>query len=116
MTATFGELLHALRLRAGLSQNRLARLAGIDPAYVYRLERAGGARTGLPSRVVVLRLWAALEAPSADREQLLVLAGHCPEAILLAGGWDPFVRTIRGQVVDGLTAILERMDSMLTTP
>lgn len=97
--AAFGLLLRGLRRRAGLSQNRLARLTGIDPAYVNRLERAMSPRTGTPSRAVVLGLWEVLAevdvAEPDDRERLLVLAGHCPEPILAAGGWDGYLDRIR---------------------
>ena len=36
----FGVALRQARVRAGLSQNALARRAGIDPAYVNRIEAA----------------------------------------------------------------------------
>lgn len=78
---TFGALLKRLRVGAGLSQNRLARMAAIDPAYVNRLERSV-TPDHPPSRAVVLRLWSALGTPPEDRERLLVAAGHCPELLL----------------------------------
>lgn len=112
---TFGALLRRLRVGAGLSQSRLARLAAIDPAYVNRLERSA-APDHPPRRAIILRLWSALEAPLEDRERLLVAAGHCPEAILLAGGWDPFVRTIRGQATAGLAVALDHLGETLTVP
>jgi transcriptional regulator with XRE-family HTH domain len=108
----FAQLLRQLRLRAGLSQNRLARQAAIDPAYVYRIEKGG---CPPPSRQVVLRLWAALAAAPDDRERLLVAAGYCPEAIMVAGGWDPFIRTLRRQVTADLAGILDRLDETLHT-
>lgn len=87
-THPFGGLLRVLRVRMGLSQNQLARRAGVDPAYVNRLERAGPESTSLPSRKVVLALADAVEAGPVDLERLLVAAGLCPESILQLGGWD----------------------------
>src|SRR5436305_6882967 len=84
----FGQLLRSLRVRAGLSQNQLARHAGVDPAYVNRLERAAASSTALPSRRVVQALAEALDAGPVDAERLLVAAGLCPEAIAQLGGWD----------------------------
>src|SRR4051795_7655816 len=84
----FGALLRALRVRIGLSQNQLARRAGVDPAYVNRLERAAPSSSSLPSRKVVLALAEAVEAGPVDVERLLVAAGLCPEAIMRLGGWD----------------------------
>lgn len=98
--AAFGELLRRFRFRTGLSQNQLARLAGVDPAYVNRLERGGAS---IPSRRVVLSFCDVLETSADDRERLLVAAGHCPEAILRAGGWDAYRAQVR-QAVD--TAVL----------
>src|SRR5215210_769387 len=87
-TSAFGQLLRSLRVRAGRSQNRLARMAGVDPAYVNRLERAPADSAALPSRRVVLSLAEALDAGPVDVERLLVAAGLCPEAISQLGSWD----------------------------
>src|SRR3954465_11491256 len=84
----FGQLLRTLRVRIGLSQNQLARRAGVDPAYVNRLERAPATPSSLPSRKVVLALAESVEAGPVDVERLLVAAGLCPESILRLGGWD----------------------------
>jgi transcriptional regulator with XRE-family HTH domain len=74
-----GPLLRRLRIGRGLSQNRLARQAGIDPAYISRIER-GGCRP--PGRAIVFAIAEGLGAPVPDRERLLVAAGYCPEALL----------------------------------
>ena len=95
----FGALVRKLRIRIGLSQNQLARLAGVDPAYVNRLERAPEDSTSVPSRKVVLSLWKALDGGDQDRERLLVAAGHVPEVILQAGGWDAYLERIRAVLV-----------------
>jgi transcriptional regulator with XRE-family HTH domain len=87
--STFGERLRAFRGRAGLSQNRLAREAGIDPAYVNRLERASLGDSRAPTRRVVLSLASALTLGPVDRERLLVAAGLCPESVARLESWDP---------------------------
>ena len=69
-THPFGALLRSLRVRSGLSQNQLARRAGVDPAYVNRLERASPTSSSLPSRKVVLALADTLDAGPVDVERL----------------------------------------------
>jgi transcriptional regulator with XRE-family HTH domain len=104
-THPFGALLRSLRVRIGLSQNQLARQAGVDPAYVNRLERAPASSSSLPSRKVVLALAESLEAGPVDVERLLVAAGLCPESIVRLGGWD--------QSLGDIAAVLG--DTRLTT-
>lgn len=70
----FHALLRSYRLRAGLSQVRLAELAGIDRSFLNRLE--SGQRR--PSRMVVLRLARALGLDERDRAALLFAAGYAP--------------------------------------
>jgi transcriptional regulator with XRE-family HTH domain len=96
----FGALLRSLRVRMGLSQNQLARQAGVDPAYVNRLERASPSSSSLPSRKVVLALAETLEAGPVDVERLLVAAGLCPEAIVRLGGWDASLGDIADVLAD----------------
>lgn len=100
LTHPFGALLRALRVRIGLSQNQLARRAGVDPAYVNRLERAAPSSTSLPSRKVVMALADTLEAGPVDVERLLVAAGLCPESIVRLGGWDPSLGDIASVLAD----------------
>jgi transcriptional regulator with XRE-family HTH domain len=101
----FGALLRSLRVRMGLSQNQLARRAGVDPAYVNRLERAPAASSSLPSRKVVLALAESVEAGPVDVERLLVAAGLCPESIARLGGWDQSLGDIAAVLADdGLSA------------
>jgi transcriptional regulator with XRE-family HTH domain len=99
-THPFGALLRALRVRAGLSQNQLARRSGVDPAYVNRLERAAPNSTSLPSRKVVMSLADTLEAGPVDVERLLVAAGLCPESIVRLGGWDQSLGDIASVLAD----------------
>jgi transcriptional regulator with XRE-family HTH domain len=59
---TFGDNLRTARLRRGLSQDELGKLAGIDMATVYRLE-AGDRQPRLPT---ILRLAEALGISGSD--------------------------------------------------
>ena len=100
MGSPFGLLLRSLRVRVGLSQNQLARSAGVDPAYVNRLERAPAESTALPSRRVVLSLGEALDAGPVDVERLLVAAGLCPESISRLGNWDACLGDVASVLAD----------------
>ncbi len=105
----FGPLVREYRVRVGLSQNQLARRAGIDPAYVNRLERSGP-DGGVPRRRVVLGLAAALELGPVDRERLLIAAGLCPESIARLGGWDPTLGLVAGVLADPRLSADDRAD------
>ncbi len=107
--SAFGALLREYRVRIGLSQNLLARRAGIDPAYVNRLERApvDGA---VPRRRVVLELAGALDLGPVDRERLLVAAGLCPEAIARLGGWEPSLGLVASVLADARLSADDRAD------
>jgi transcriptional regulator with XRE-family HTH domain len=106
----FGQLLRSLRVRVGLSQNQLARHAGVDPAYVNRLERAPADSTALPSRRVVKSLAEALDAGPVDTERLLVAAGLCPEAISRLGGWDACLGDVASVLADGRLSADDRAE------
>jgi transcriptional regulator with XRE-family HTH domain len=84
----FGATVRALRQQAGLSLNQLARRAGVDPAYIHRIEARGSGRPPLPRRAVVLAIATALGSNARQADQLLALAGHTPGALLELGGWD----------------------------
>ncbi len=100
MPPSFGQLLRSFRIRAGLSQNLLARRAEIDPAYVNRLERADQNSTNLPRRPVVLRMATALGLGPADADRLLVACGLCPQAITRLGTWEPALGHVAGVLAD----------------
>ena len=109
-THPFGALLRSLRVRIGLSQNQLARRAGVDPAYVNRLERAAPTSTSLPSRKVVMALADTVEAGPVDVERLLVAAGLCPESIIRLGGWDQSLGDIASVLADGRLSTDDRAE------
>jgi HTH-type transcriptional regulator, competence development regulator len=68
-----GYLLRNLREERGLSYREAAQLAGIDHAYLYRLET--GAKES-PSEEVLSKLIRALKAPKREAEMLRYLAAH----------------------------------------
>jgi transcriptional regulator with XRE-family HTH domain len=90
----FGARVQALRLQAGLSLNELARRAGVDPAYIHRIEARRAQRPTLPRRGVVLAIAAALGSNRHQADQLLALAGHTPVALLDLGGWDETLASV----------------------
>ena len=96
----FGATVHALRLQAGISLNELARRAGVDPAYVHRMEARGTQRPPLPRRPVVLALAAAFGSDARQADQLLALAGHAPAALLELGGWDQTLASVAELLAD----------------
>jgi transcriptional regulator with XRE-family HTH domain len=74
--SNFSGWLKEQRKFAGLSQNALARAAGIDPAYVHQIENDNA---GQVSRSVALSIGAALHLDYNTMEQLLWHAGLAPE-------------------------------------
>ncbi len=75
--SSFGRLLRSFRRSVGLSQNALAKRAGIDAGYVCRLEQ-GAPPWRHPSRSVVTTLANVMELSDYDRAHLMTLAGHWP--------------------------------------
>lgn len=71
----FGELVAIHRALRGYSINRLAREAGVNPAYAYRWEKGGQ----VPSRSVVLKIIEALGLTVEVGDRLLYVAGYAPQ-------------------------------------
>jgi transcriptional regulator with XRE-family HTH domain len=89
LALAFGSTVRTLRQQLGLSLNELARRAGVDPAYIHRIEARGGQqRPPLPRRAIVISIAAALRCSARQTDQLLAVAGHTPAALLALGGWD----------------------------
>lgn len=87
--AEFGALVRAWRARGGLSQHELARRAGIDAAYVNRLERAPRMAPVVPREPHLGNLAAALGLTAWEIDRLYVAGGRCPPSVARLGGWDP---------------------------
>ena len=77
-----------------------SRGAGVDPAYVHRIEARGTQRPPLPRRAVVIGIATALGCSHAQTDQLLALAGHTPSALLELGGWDQTLAHVADVLVD----------------
>lgn len=72
---TLGEYLRDLRKATGLSQNGLAREAGVNVAYINRIENGQNVR---PSRQIVFCLARILRLGPLSTDRLLYLAGLAP--------------------------------------
>lgn len=72
---SFAAAVRRARIAVGLSQNALARLSGVDPAYVNRMEKGNHH----PARPVVLAMASALGMDTGATDRFLYLAGHAPE-------------------------------------
>jgi transcriptional regulator with XRE-family HTH domain len=101
---TFGAAVRRLRLQVGISLNELARRAGVDPAYIHRIEAASSSsaaqRPPLPRRAVVQAIAAALGSDPRQTDQLLALAGHVPGTLLELGGWDQTLASVAELLAD----------------
>jgi len=94
---SFGALLRTYRLGAGLSQNGLARLAGVNPAYVNRLE-SGERRPS--QRHYVVRLAGAMGLDAEATNRLLEAGGHLPIGFEQIDTRDGTVRLVAGILAD----------------
>ena len=92
-----GPLLRDWRERAGLSQNALARLMGVNPAYVNRLEHGG---RGAHNRDLLESAADALGLSVAERDQFLAAGGHWPSALERLGPADPALRLVADLLAD----------------
>jgi len=79
--SAFGVFLRKLRENRGLSLRELSQLAGIDHAYIYRLET--GAKES-PSAEVLAKLARALKATKRDADMLRYLAENPNVSVGLA--------------------------------
>lgn len=77
MTAELGAMLRRHRERAGLSQGRLAALAGVDLSHLNRIE--GGRKSG--GAATLGRLARALALSPAEATALHMAAGHLPPGL-----------------------------------
>ena len=81
-------LLRTHREASGLSQNELARQAGVDAAYINRIE---GRQQWKPSAAVTSALARALGLDDIETDRLLLAAGFAPQLTLLR---DPVRRSL----------------------
>ncbi|MCC7103822.1 MAG: helix-turn-helix transcriptional regulator [Chloroflexi bacterium] len=88
-TSKLGQLVRTLRQRVGLSQHELARRAGMDVAYVNRIEAAPAERPVVPRDRLLGLLASALALTTWEIDRLYVAAGRCPPSVASLGDWDP---------------------------
>lgn len=104
---TFGALLQRFRLRAGLSQNALAKRAALDASAINRLERG---ERGQTRRAAVEALATALGLAPAERDQLLAAGGHLPASLLRLGLADPTLLLVADVLADERIPLAERAE------
>lgn len=75
MSTQLAFVLRAQRVMAGLSQNKLAKLAGVVAGYVNHIEAGQPVN---PSRIVVGRFADAMQLDVYESARLFVAAGHWP--------------------------------------
>ena len=114
----YGDVLRQLREEAGLSQNALARAAGLDPTHLNRLERE---KQGPPRRATAIKLVRALGLSLSDPRAERLLAAFnlksprkaVPPAVLgsplnaPAGSIKPTVRRLKGSLIQALDLVTE---------
>lgn len=97
MINNFGAVLRHFRLRAGLSQNALARLVGVNASYINRVERL---QRGAPSRRVVLALARGLALSRRETDCCCVIAGLAPPSLQRLGPADSTVAAVLDVLTD----------------
>ena len=78
----FGLLLSKFRKKAILSQKELARIVGLDPTYLSKIEHN---QRKPPDRSVVIEIANTLELRENEIDQLLVSAGYQPQTLFDLG-------------------------------
>ncbi len=74
-SGTFGSVLRSLRRNSGLSQEELAKLAGVDFTYISKLEND---RVRPPAEETIYRICSALQA---NADELLTASKKLPEQV-----------------------------------
>ena len=97
MINDFGAVLHHFRLRAGLSQNALAGIVGVNASYINRVERR---QRGAPSRRVVLALARGLALSRRETDCCCVVAGLAPPSLQRLGPADSTVAAVLDVLTD----------------
>jgi transcriptional regulator with XRE-family HTH domain len=92
----FGDLLRRFREEARLSQNALARAAGMSPSNVNRIE---GSKQGVPRKTTIIKLVRALGLSLADEraQQLFDAADRMAKPLPPAVLYGPFITRPKGK-------------------
>ena len=91
MTEDFASTLRRFRLRAGLSQNALAKTVGINASYINRLEH--GEREA-PTRDIAHAMAQALRLSTEEVDRLLFSADHVPPSLQKLGPADSTIAAV----------------------
>jgi transcriptional regulator with XRE-family HTH domain len=109
----FGERLRQLREQAGLSQNALARAAGIDSTHLSRIENA---KQGTPRMTTVVKLVRALGLQLTDEQAQHLLAaanlavGPAPMRAAVFGAPRRRMRTAKATLRELKTVLLQAVE------
>lgn len=115
----FGDLVREHRIAAGMSMNALARVADIDPSYVFQIERGTKGRS--PKRDVVLSICTGLKLDAGETDVLLYAVGLAAtmDWRLIALEYRQRLRVIEEEL-DGVKSatllVQDRASSIATTP
>jgi transcriptional regulator with XRE-family HTH domain len=107
MTEDFASNLRRFRLRAGVSQNALAKIVGINASYINRLEN--GEREA-PTRDVAHALARALTLSAEEVDRLLFSAGHVPPSLQKLGPADSTVAAVTRLLTNDRLSVEARAD------
>ncbi|MHB8409866.1 MAG: helix-turn-helix transcriptional regulator [Acidiferrobacterales bacterium] len=91
MDESFGATLRRYRLRAGYSENALAKIVGINASYINRL--SSGEREA-PTREVASAIGRALKLTTEEIDRLMFSAGHVPPSLQKLGPADSTVAAV----------------------
>ena len=91
MDESFGPMLRRFRLRAGYSENALAKVVGINCSYINRL--SSGERD-TPTREVTAALCRGLNLGVEDTDRLMFSAGHVPPSLQKLGPADSTIAAV----------------------
>lgn len=105
---TFGRTLDYFIRRAGVSQNALAKIVGINASYVNRL--CSGERES-PTREVALALGRALALAPEEIDRLLFSAGHVPPGLQKLGAQDSTIAAVTRLLTDDALSPEARADA-----
>lgn len=105
-----GQLLRGFRASVGISQDGLARKAGLDPSYISRLERGGRTQ---PSMETLLKIAEVLGLRSAQRDALLSSAGYGAVRFPLSGLVGFAAPVLKGRSTLPRNELLDRLAALL---
>jgi transcriptional regulator with XRE-family HTH domain len=104
----FGSLLRRYRLRSGHSQNSLAKVVGVNPSYLNRLESC---ERDAPTRQVVAALARTLCLAPDETDRLHFAADQVPPSLQKLGGNDSTIAAVQRLLTDDTLSLEARADA-----